>query len=447
MYRFTVSLTGTHRQRTRLRRATQRGWAGGFALAMLLLPGCPLNVVDLQRIDANASRERACLAQKPASERTLALHRSGGAHIAEARPRGAAGGTPWNAEARQAWDSLKGGGGSYLLRFQQGETRDEAALVVALPPGRTRGQVDAGGEIYRRNVDRVALIESPDGRLGAGTLVEPRILVTNFHVVAGEPEVAIYFRPPAGGPPRPEDVTPGTVIAAMPRKDLALVEIHEPQTSRSPVRLGELDSIEVGSDVYAIGHPEGLLWSFTTGTVSQIRRNHAWAYNVFISHEATVIQNQTPINPGNSGGPLFNRDGQVIGINSYGVAEATGLNFAVAVDEIRQLLSQRPAPPPLELKPLAESDLDRDGRTDTIIFDRDGNGEGDFWVYDFDGDEQADMASVDMDYNGVPDVFLFDQNQDGTPDAFHRDANEDGAIEVIALDHDGDGTIDEVFQC
>jgi S1-C subfamily serine protease len=405
-----------------------------------------VTVVEQPQIDATATKATACSAQKPASERALALHRSGGLHVAEARPHSAARGTPWNAKARQAWDSLKGGG-SYLLRFEQGVSGNEPALVVALPPGRTRGPADRSREIYRENVERVALLQSPDGRIGAGALVEPRLLVTNYHVVAGQPEVRVYFKPPAGGQVRQEDAKPSAVIAALPRKDLALVRIPESEKSQTPVRLGDLDSIEVGSDVYAIGHPEGLLWSFTRGTVSQIRRNHAWAYNVFVSHEATVIQNQTPINPGNSGGPLFNSKGEVVGINSYGVTDATGLNFAVAVDEIRRLLTERPAPPPSEIQPMGQRDLDRDGRVDTVEFDRDDNGQADLWVYDFDGDEQADMASVDMDYNGVPDAFVFDENHDGNPDFFHWDADENGVIDTIAVDRDGDGTIDATFEC
>ena len=65
-------------------------------------------------------------------------------------------------------------------------------------------------------------------------------------------------------------------------------------------------------DVFAIGHPEQLVWSFTDGSISRIRKNFKWEYG---DHEmkADVIQTQTPINFGNSGGPLFNVKGELIG--------------------------------------------------------------------------------------------------------------------------------------
>jgi S1-C subfamily serine protease len=108
------------------------------------------------------------------------------------------------------------------------------------------------------------------------------------------------------------------------------------------VPLGEPDGVEVGQDVHAIGHPKGLLWSYTEGVVSQIRPNYQWSYREGSAHQATVIQTQTPMYAGSSGGALFDGGGRVVGINT--ALKDPTLGFAIAVGEIRdwvQNLSKR----------------------------------------------------------------------------------------------------------
>jgi S1-C subfamily serine protease len=100
------------------------------------------------------------------------------------------------------------------------------------------------------------------------------------------------------------------------------------------------DSIDVGADVAAIGHPTGEAWTFTKGIVSAFRPNYEWSGGPNdTKHVATVIQTQTPINPGNSGGPLLTEDGKIVGVNSFRTSGAEGLNFAVAAKEIRAFLA------------------------------------------------------------------------------------------------------------
>ena len=102
--------------------------------------------------------------------------------------------------------------------------------------------------------------------------------------------------------------------------------------------MGDISKLEVGDDVHAIGHPEGEVWTYTTGTISQIRPKYEWK-DEKITHSATVIQTQTAINPGNSGGPLLNNNAQVIGINSFRM-EGEGLNYAIAGDTIETFLKR-----------------------------------------------------------------------------------------------------------
>ena len=123
------------------------------------------------------------------------------------------------------------------------------------------------------------------------------------------------------------------------QRDLALLRPAS-IPSRRPLDISAEDSIDVGTDVAAIGHPSGKTWTFTKGIVSAFRPAFEWSGGPNDSkHVATVIQTQTPINPGNSGGPLLTEDGKIVGVNSFGTPGAENLNFAIAAKEIRAFLA------------------------------------------------------------------------------------------------------------
>lgn len=92
----------------------------------------------------------------------------------------------------------------------------------------------------------------------------------------------------------------------------------------------------MGQDVFAISHPEGLLWSYTEGVISQIRPKAEWKSDIGTFHKATLIQTQTVISFGSSGAPLFNTNGRLIGILVSTVGP--GLNFAIAINEVQQFI-------------------------------------------------------------------------------------------------------------
>ena len=96
-------------------------------------------------------------------------------------------------------------------------------------------------------------------------------------------------------------------------------------------------SVEVGQDVFAIGHPEGLYWSYTEGVISQIRPRYKWQADEDL-FEATIVQTQTAISYGSSEGPLINKDGKVVGLLSSMITGQAGFNYAIAVHELRPLL-------------------------------------------------------------------------------------------------------------
>jgi hypothetical protein len=201
---------------------------------------------------------------------------------------------------------------------------------------RTRGRKDI--EVYRKAAPAVVLVLTED-KMGSGAIIDREgHVITNWHVIDPSPFAVVFFKPKSG-----DEITRDLAFKAIVEKvdkqvDLALLRIISPPKRFAYLALAEMSSIEIGMDVQAIGHPEGEIWTYTKGIISQIRPNYVWS----LGHRATVIQTQAPTNPGSSGGPLLNDDGQLIGINSFRL-EGEGLNYAVAVDVVQEFLTKEPS--------------------------------------------------------------------------------------------------------
>ena len=163
--------------------------------------------------------------------------------------------------------------------------------------------------IYKNNVKSVVWIgnEKENGK-GTGSIINNKgEIITNWHVVGNAKKLHIWLLPDD-----PEKMDErllmhepnfvGTVINRNKRKDLALVKVEGLPKNIKVIRFGKTSNIPVGSTVYAIGHPSGEAWTFSSGMVTQIRPNYKWNYENS-SHKANVIQHEVPTNPGNSGGP------------------------------------------------------------------------------------------------------------------------------------------------
>ena len=155
--------------------------------------------------------------------------------------------------------------------------------------------------------------------IGSGFILdEEGYIVTNHHVIDDADAVTV----------RLDDRREFTaeIVGSDPQTDLALLKV-DAEGGLPYVALGDSDAVRVGEDVFAVGNPFGLGGTVTTGIVSATGRNiHAGPY-------ADFIQTDAAINRGNSGGPLFNMDGEVIGVNSaiYSpTGGSVGIGFAVA---------------------------------------------------------------------------------------------------------------------
>lgn len=163
--------------------------------------------------------------------------------------------------------------------------------------------------------------------LGSGFVISADgYIVTNNHVVENASDIQVTF-------------TDGLkleaeLIAFDNETDLALLKVNS--TNKLPfLNFGDSDSAKVGSWVMAIGNPHGLGGSVTAGIVSARGRMLGGRYDDFIQTDAAI-------NRGNSGGPLFNLDGEVIGVNSMILSPSggsIGLGFAIPSNLAKILLT------------------------------------------------------------------------------------------------------------
>jgi serine protease Do len=156
--------------------------------------------------------------------------------------------------------------------------------------------------------------------LGSGFVIsEDGYILTNHHVVAGADEVTVRFSN------REEYVA--SIVGSDEASDIALLKID---AEGLPVlKFGDSDNLKVGEWVLAIGSPFGFDHSVTAGIVSAKGRS------LPTDNYVPFIQTDVAINPGNSGGPLFNLDGEVIGINSQIYSRTggfMGLSFAIPIE-------------------------------------------------------------------------------------------------------------------
>ena len=162
--------------------------------------------------------------------------------------------------------------------------------------------------------------------LGSGFILnEEGYIVTNNHVIANADEIKVKL---ANGKEYDAEV-----VGRDPNTDLALIKI-ERSSDLVPLKMGNSDTLNVGSWVVAIGSPFGLEQTVTAGIVSAKGRViGAGPYDNFIQTDASI-------NPGNSGGPLLNMNGEVVGINTAIVAQGQCSGFAIPVNLAQGIVAQ-----------------------------------------------------------------------------------------------------------
>ena len=198
---------------------------------------------------------------------------------------------------------------------------------------RLQEELEEMPESLRRFFDFRGRPPVPRERAGMGSgfiFSSDGFVITNHHVVDGAKHVVVRL------PNRQE--FDADIIGTDPRSDLAVLKIASDDL---PVlRLADESALKVGQWVLAIGSPFGLDFSVTAGIVSAVGRSLPTAAG---DNYVPFIQTDVAISPGNSGGPLFNLEGEVIGVNSQIFTRSggsIGLSFAIPSSVVRNVVAQ-----------------------------------------------------------------------------------------------------------
>ena len=163
---------------------------------------------------------------------------------------------------------------------------------------------------------------------GSGFIIDKAgMVITNNHVIQGAEDIFVSVNG--------EKEYEAEIIGADPLSDIAVLKIKSNDIF-SPVKFGDSDTARVGDWVIAIGNPFGLGGTVTSGIISARNRS------IGLSRYEDYIQTDASINSGNSGGPLFDMNGDVIGINTaiLGQSGSIGIGFAIPSNSAQKVINQ-----------------------------------------------------------------------------------------------------------
>ena len=177
--------------------------------------------------------------------------------------------------------------------------------------------------------------EKPGGKkrkaqsLGSGFIIDKSgYVITNNHVIDNAEKIMVILY---------DDTSfEATVVGKDPKTDVALLKINPKETKLTEVKFGDSNKLRVGDWVMAIGNPFGFGGTVTAGIVSARGRNLSGSYDDYIQTDASI-------NRGNSGGPLFDMEGNVVGINTAIFSQSggsVGIGFAVSSNLAKQVTDQ-----------------------------------------------------------------------------------------------------------
>ena len=170
--------------------------------------------------------------------------------------------------------------------------------------------------------------ERQSAALGSGFIIDKKgVVVTNNHVITGAEDIIVRVNG--------DKEYKAKVIGADPLSDIAVLQLETKDTF-APVKFGDSDKARIGDWVIAIGNPFGLGGTVTSGIISARNRS------IGLSRYEDYIQTDASINSGNSGGPLFDMNGDVIGINTaiLGRNGSIGIGFSIPSNSAKIVIDQ-----------------------------------------------------------------------------------------------------------
>ncbi len=182
--------------------------------------------------------------------------------------------------------------------------------------------------IFKQYADSIVLVgamdkKGNDNKIGSGFIVSSDgFIVTNYHLVHNAKRVFVKLRNNKG-------YTRVRVVDVDALKDIALIRVDD--RGLKPVKLGNSNRVEIGERVVTIGNPLGLENSVADGLISSVRNSE---------EGFSLLQISVPLSKGSSGGPLFNLQGEVIGITTASFLEGQNLNFAVPINYAKKFVTR-----------------------------------------------------------------------------------------------------------
>ncbi|MFI8537189.1 S1C family serine protease [Streptomyces aquilus] len=262
-----------------------------------------------------------------------------------------------------------GGGTAYGIQELTGnDTVASSSTSTNVVPSSARGTVSGVAKAVSPSIVEINATLSNGSSTGSGVIITgDGEIITNNHVIAGASSIKVST---SDG----KEYT-AKVVGTDSKKDLALIKL-ENASGLTPATLGNSDGVQVGDEVVAIGSPEGLTGTVTSGIVSALNRDvtvstdesqgqqqqqggGGWPFefggqqfNGDTGSSTTTykaLQTDASLNPGNSGGALIDMNGNIIGINSamYSAADSTssssagsvGLGFAIPINTVKSDLA------------------------------------------------------------------------------------------------------------
>ena len=209
--------------------------------------------------------------------------------------------------------------------FRQAAQKASPAVVSITVQQKSRAKARRADPWFRFFEDPEE--DSPSGGMGSGVIVSPEgYILTNHHVIEGAEAIEVNLHDGRNAMAK--------VIGNDPDTDLALLKIDLPNLP--VIVLGQMETLQVGDAVLAIGNPFGVGQTVTSGIVSALGRKQL-GINTF----ENFIQTDAAINPGNSGGALVDANGLLMGINTAIYSRSggnMGIGFAIPVSTARQVL-------------------------------------------------------------------------------------------------------------
>jgi S1-C subfamily serine protease len=241
-----------------------------------------------------------------------------------------------------------------------------SSTSTSVVPASRKGTVAGVAEAVSPSIVEISAASNAGQATGSGVIITTGgEIITNNHVVSGASEIKVQL---SNG----KSYT-ASVVGTDSKKDLALIKLDDAPSGLTAATLGDSDGVKVGDEVVAIGSPEGLTGTVTSGIVSALDRDVTvstdesqgqqqqqgggsgqWPFefggrqfNGDTGSSTTTykaLQTDASLNPGNSGGALIDMNGNIIGINSamYSAAQATsstagsvGLGFAIPINTVK----------------------------------------------------------------------------------------------------------------